>query len=171
MKKTLGLLISIILVSGFFVGCGSSNNGDSPYLESWYKIEGYVVNDENGKFVEFVEGTKNKPAETPIAYKYEHRYKDNPPTYVLTPQKWNEANIIYEDIEKSYRYSFSKTPLVINDLIFYCDNERVIVINNKYKDYRDKERRDDDEYRFKIRVYSIADELDFKMVKNSSAKW
>ena len=174
MKKSIFVFTTILMVT-LFSGCIiNGNTQPSYYMESWDSTDGYVVVDEEGNFSEFKSGTKDKPANQSKAVMYEHRYNSSSgyPTYILTPQNWNDENIEYENIESAYRFSFSKKPRNINGFIFYCDDENIYIINNKYDVYRDKERRDNDEYRFKIRVYGVKDELEFKMVlREQKSNW
>ena len=168
MKKAL-LIISSIFIISLLTSCIDSPSL-SVYSESWFDTTGYVVKNENGSFKEFIEGTKGKPENQATAIRWEHRYIKTP-NCVLTPQSWDSENIEYVDIDQDYRFEITSTPRTINDLTFYRDAENVYVINNKYETYKDKDFRDSDEYRFKIRISGIRD-LDFKMVKrNGNGNW
>lgn len=167
MKKLILFALTAFIVMMSFNSCGSP---DPVYSESWYSTEGYVEKDEDGKFVRFVE-TTNIPTNQTKAIRWEHRYKDQDIFYTLTPQQWDGENISWIDIEKRpYVFSFQKTPRNINDLIFYCDDENIYIINNKFNEYRLKERKEEDEYRFKIKVDFISEILDIRMIKLEK-KW
>lgn len=165
MKKALFIISSILTICIFSSCIIYDPTENTVYSESWFDRTGYVVNDENGNFKEFVEGTVNKPAGQASAVLWEHSYVSDP-RCILTVQKWNSESIEYEDF---FRDSFDirSTAREYNGLIFYRDAEKVYVINNKYNDYNDKEFRDKDELRIKINISGIRN-LELKMVSKSN---
>ena len=168
MKKALIFITSIFIIS-FLTSCIDSQSYNV-YSESWFDTTGYVVKNENGSFKEFVEGTNGKPENQATAIRWEHRYIRSP-VCELTPQKWDSENIEYVDMDRDYNFEITSTPRTINGIIFYRDSENVYIINNKYDQYKDKDFRDKDEFRFKIKINGIR-EIEFKMVKrNGNENW
>lgn len=162
--KHILLTISAILLLCLVTSC------DSVYSESWFSTKGYVERDASGDFVRFVKGATGKPDGTPIAYRWDHRYVSTP-RCTLTPKKWDDEEIEYTEYARATTFEIRSTPREINGLIFWCDEENVYVVNDKYDKYVDKESYMRDEWDFNIDISGIRD-LDFYMCKkNGSGDW
>jgi len=166
MKKTIFLSLILIFAAGFFTSCIQSE-----YFDPWVETEGYVVttnknNERTGKneeFSEFIVG--DHPEGYFVAVRYEHELLKIPycTFEVQTPQTDIDHDIIYEfmtDPTKTVNFEITSQPY--NDIlgfIFYCDNDKVYIINNLYKlgyvEHTNKSSRSKGDVRFVIKVNGI----------------
>ena len=162
-NKTLITICTIFAALTLFTSCGEPS--ESVYYEPWFETEGYVITKTNERtgtksFVSFEEGTP--PEGTSIAVQYDHSWIKNPRCtfYVQKLTTDLDNDIVDEfvtDDTKTDTFTIINKPYDRNTgFIFWCDAERVYVVNNLYSyGFSDAPSSKKAQYRFIISINGI----------------
>lgn len=172
MKKTIFLSVLFVLTAGLFTGC--IDVPDTPYWKDWKITEGYMIKDDDSEQRHFVAYNSSIQDKSHEATLYEHEFIKRPYATLII-QEWNNTEIEYKDVKQN-SFNITNKPYELNGFIFYCENDRIYIINTlfnyeakgkKFKTHQDKFSPAD--YRFIIEVTGIAE--DIKILMDDTGSW